>query len=151
MMKLFRVDARPRILDFNPDMGRTVDRNRVGPDRKHPLPLHGLESVIDQVEKGLLQLVRVSHHLWKGFSELFDKLDPLVIKPFHDHGKAVFQDLPNVRERTMFGSDFDVLYFTEPGMTIERYYKRFLDLFGGERLAQMASRVPLAFLGLEPS
>jgi hypothetical protein len=51
----------------------------------------------------------------------------------------------------MFGSDFDVLYFTEPGMTLERYYKRFLDLFGGERLVQMASRVPLEFLGLGPS
>jgi predicted TIM-barrel fold metal-dependent hydrolase len=61
---------------------------------------------------------------------------------------ALFQDLPNVRDRTMFGSDFDVLYFTEPGMTLERYYQRFLDLFGGEQLVQMASRVPQAFLGL---
>jgi hypothetical protein len=33
-------------------------------------------------------------------------------------------------------------------MTLERYYKRFLDLFGGARLTQMASRVPQAFLGL---
>jgi predicted TIM-barrel fold metal-dependent hydrolase len=64
---------------------------------------------------------------------------------------TLFQDLPNVKERTMFGSDFNVLYFTEPGMTLERYYRRFLDHFGGERLAQMASRVPLAFLGLVPS
>jgi predicted TIM-barrel fold metal-dependent hydrolase len=64
---------------------------------------------------------------------------------------TLFQDLPNVRERTMFGSDFDVLYFTEPGMTLERYYERFRDLFGGERLAQMASRVPQEFLGLAPS
>ncbi|HUI72066.1 MAG TPA: amidohydrolase family protein [Spirochaetia bacterium] len=61
---------------------------------------------------------------------------------------ARFQDLPNVRERTMFGSDFNVLYFTEPGMTLERYYQRFLEQFGGERLVQMASTVPAAFLGL---
>jgi predicted TIM-barrel fold metal-dependent hydrolase len=64
---------------------------------------------------------------------------------------ALFQDLPNVRERTMFGSDFDVLYFTEPGTTLERYYRRFLDIFGSERLLQMASRVPMEFLGLRPS
>ncbi len=64
---------------------------------------------------------------------------------------ALFQDLPNVRERTMFGSDSDVLYFTEPGMTLDRYYQRFLDIFGGERLTRMASRAPLAFLGIVPS
>jgi predicted TIM-barrel fold metal-dependent hydrolase len=64
---------------------------------------------------------------------------------------TLLQDLPNVRERTMFGSDFNVLYFTEPGMTLETYYRRFLDLFGGEQLSRMASRVPMAFLGLTQS
>jgi predicted TIM-barrel fold metal-dependent hydrolase len=60
------------------------------------------------------------------------------------------QDLPNVRERTMFGSDFNVLYFTEPGMTLEKYYRRFLEYFGRERLVGMASRAPRVFLGLPP-
>ncbi len=58
------------------------------------------------------------------------------------------QDLPNVRERTMFGSDYNVLFFTEPGMTLEKYYRRFLDVFGDERLRQMTSDVPRAFLGI---
>ena len=48
----------------------------------------------------------------------------------------------------MFGSDCNVLSFTEPGMTLERYYRRFLKEFGAERLAQMSSRVPRTFLGL---
>jgi hypothetical protein len=59
-----------------------------------------------------------------------------------------YQDLPNVRDRTMFGSDCNVLSFTEPGITLERYYSRFLKQFGAERLGDMASRVPRAFLGL---
>ena len=46
---------------------------------------------------------------------------------------ARFQYLPNVRERTMFGSDFNVLYFTEPGMTLGRYYQRFLDRSAASR------------------
>jgi hypothetical protein len=36
-------------------------------------------------------------------------------------------------------------------MTLETYYRRFLDLFGGEQLSRMASRVPMAFLGLTQS
>ena len=40
---------------------------------------------------------------------------------------TLFQDLPSVRDRTMLGSGFDVLHFSEPGVTLERYYKRFLD------------------------
>ncbi|MCX7031616.1 MAG: amidohydrolase family protein, partial [Spirochaetes bacterium] len=61
---------------------------------------------------------------------------------------ARFQDLPNVRQRTMFGSDFNVLYFTEPCMTLDKYYRRFLETFGSRRLEEMASSVPRAFLGI---
>ena len=55
---------------------------------------------------------------------------------------------PMIRDRTMFGSDFDVLFFTEPGMTLERYYKRFRDAFGADDLLHMASTVPREFLEL---
>ncbi len=61
--------------------------------------------------------------------------------------KSSYRDLPNVRDRTMFGSDYNVLFFTEPGMTLEKYYRRFLDTFG-EELKQMTSAVPRAFLGI---
>ncbi len=59
-----------------------------------------------------------------------------------------YQALPRVRERTMFGSDFDVMYFTEPGMSLERYYADFLACFGPEDLGRMACQVPKEFLGI---
>lgn len=54
-----------------------------------------------------------------------------------------------VKKRTMFGSDFDVMYFTNPGdVDINEYYKSFKKLFSEEELNYMASDLPLKFLGL---
>jgi len=64
-----------------------------------------------------------------------------------DKWETRYAPLPRVRDRTMFGSDFNVLFFTEPGMTLERYYGRFLARFHGEPLDRMACEVPARFLG----
>jgi len=64
-----------------------------------------------------------------------------------DTWEKTYAPLDHVRERTMFGSDFNVLFFTEPGMTAENYYARFLSRFQGEALDRMACEVPARFLG----
>lgn len=62
--------------------------------------------------------------------------------------QASYMGLPKVMERTMFGSDFDVMYFTNPGITLDAYFRSFLDSFSGAELGKMASANPKAFLGL---
>jgi predicted TIM-barrel fold metal-dependent hydrolase len=59
-----------------------------------------------------------------------------------------YSGMEKVRDRTMFGSDFDVMYFTCPGITLEEYYSSFLNFFGAQDLGRMACQVPKEFLGL---
>lgn len=65
-----------------------------------------------------------------------------------DDFKRKYRDLPGVAERTMYGSDFDVMYFTKPGITLEEYCEAFLSEFGPEGLGRMACEVPKRFLGV---
>ena len=56
-----------------------------------------------------------------------------------------------VATRTMFGTDFDVMYFTTPGITLETYYANACKsgLFTPAELAWMSCHAPKRFLGLE--
>jgi predicted TIM-barrel fold metal-dependent hydrolase len=54
-----------------------------------------------------------------------------------------------VAKRTMYGSDFDVMYFTNPGeVTLQGYGSMFKDRFGDERLKAMSGQVVKEFLGI---
>lgn len=60
--------------------------------------------------------------------------------------KADFWQYPEVRARTMFGTDFDVFYFTEPETTLAGYYAMFDRRFTDSELRAMTSTLPAAFL-----
>lgn len=53
-----------------------------------------------------------------------------------------------VHARTMYGSDFDVLYFTQGGMDLDAYIKAFKRNFSHDELNTMMSQVPERFLGV---
>jgi predicted TIM-barrel fold metal-dependent hydrolase len=60
-----------------------------------------------------------------------------------------YDSVDEVREKTMFGSDFDVMYFTNPGViNLADYDAMFLNVFGADRMRKMAHQVPKRFLGL---
>jgi len=65
--------------------------------------------------------------------------------------KAKWWNLPQVAERTMFGTDFDVNVAVSPGLTLSHYYKNFLQehnpgAFTSEELYQMTVVNPAKFL-----
>jgi predicted TIM-barrel fold metal-dependent hydrolase len=52
-----------------------------------------------------------------------------------------------ISPRVMFGSDFDVMYFINPGeITLPSYYRMFLEVLGPEALGVMCRDAPRAFL-----
>lgn len=65
--------------------------------------------------------------------------------------KAAYWDRPKVRERTMFGTDFDVFYLVGIGWTLDAYYDAFRmeknpGAFGADDLVRMTSTTPRRFL-----
>jgi predicted TIM-barrel fold metal-dependent hydrolase len=54
---------------------------------------------------------------------------------------------PEVLSQTMFGSDFDVLYFNRVGMTLDRYDTFFRDILSADDLKSMMRDTPNRFLG----
>ena len=62
--------------------------------------------------------------------------------------KATFWANPVVRQRTMYGSDYDVFVFTKFGLDMGGYVQAFLDAFSADELTCMVSTLPEAFLGL---
>jgi len=52
-----------------------------------------------------------------------------------------------VRERTMFGTDFDVMFFTDLAVPMEKYYENFTKAFTAQELTILCSAVPQRFLG----
>jgi len=65
--------------------------------------------------------------------------------------KAAFWNRPKVQERTMFGTDFDVFYFTAVSITLEKYYSFFKaasnpGAFTDAELIGLSSTVPEQFL-----
>jgi len=54
-----------------------------------------------------------------------------------------------VRMRTMFGSDFDVMFFTNVGaIDLTKYFKQFKERFTNDEIIKMSSDLPSAFLML---
>lgn len=65
--------------------------------------------------------------------------------------KVAYWDRPKVRERTMFGTDFDVFYLVGIGWTLDAYYDAFRaennpGAFCAEDLLRMTSTTPQRFL-----
>jgi len=65
--------------------------------------------------------------------------------------RAAYWDNPKVRERTMFGTDFDVFYLVGIGSTLESYYRAFRDAtnpgaFTEDDMVGLTSTVPGRFL-----
>ena len=61
--------------------------------------------------------------------------------------KAKYWDNPLVRQRTMYGSDYDIFYFTKTSMDLDLYIKSFKDCFSSSELVVMMSQLPERFLG----
>jgi len=51
-----------------------------------------------------------------------------------------------VKERTLYGSDYNMVYFTQGGIDLDSYIKSFVDNFSADELAAMMSSNPEAFL-----
>ena len=51
-----------------------------------------------------------------------------------------------VKERTLYGSDYNMVYFTQGGIGLDGYIKSFIDNFSVDELAAMMSSNPEAFL-----
>ena len=62
--------------------------------------------------------------------------------------KNSFWSNPIVRQRTMYGSDYDIFVFTKFALDMGGYLLAFRRLFTSDELAVMASSLPEAFLGL---
>jgi len=65
--------------------------------------------------------------------------------------KRKFWSRPMVAQRTMFGTDFDVMLAVAPGSTLDNYYRDFSEIhnpgaFSAEELAAMSCTIPKAFL-----
>ncbi len=62
--------------------------------------------------------------------------------------RQTFWNRPKVRERTMFGTDFDVFYMVSVGKNLDNYYDAFGEngRFNGDELFAMSSTVPKQFL-----
>jgi predicted TIM-barrel fold metal-dependent hydrolase len=58
---------------------------------------------------------------------------------------------PKVAERTLFGTDFDVMYFVTPGITLDIYYRNFMTTkaFSPEEIQALTCHNPKRFLGIE--
>ena len=55
---------------------------------------------------------------------------------------------PLARQRTMYGSDFDVFYFTKTDLDMDQYVQSFKVQFNQDELNVMMSQLPTVFLGL---
>ena len=62
--------------------------------------------------------------------------------------KQYWDKSEKLRERLMFGTDFDVVYFTKI-ITLAKYYDNFKTVFSKEDMTVMTSDTPRKFLGLE--
>ena len=62
--------------------------------------------------------------------------------------KNAFWGNPITHSRTMYGSDYNLVYFTQGGITLDAYVKSFIANFSGEELSAMASTNPDNFLGV---
>lgn len=52
------------------------------------------------------------------------------------------------RERTLYGSDYDIFYLTDTKFDMNSYIKTFISIFGLEDMDRMMCRNPEAFLGI---
>jgi len=62
--------------------------------------------------------------------------------------KTNFWNIPIVKERTMYGSDFDVFYFTKTDMDMNDYMQSFKNAFTPDEIIKMAVTLPPIFLNL---
>ncbi len=60
--------------------------------------------------------------------------------------KSDYWDKQIIRDRVMFGTDFNVFYFTKVGSNLDDYYKNFNHVFNIDELGQLKSMNPLRFL-----
>jgi predicted TIM-barrel fold metal-dependent hydrolase len=67
--------------------------------------------------------------------------------------RAQFWKRPNVAQRTMFGTDYDVMLAVADGITLEKYYQNFFEQhnagsFTAEELNALSCTNPKIFLGI---
>jgi predicted TIM-barrel fold metal-dependent hydrolase len=59
-----------------------------------------------------------------------------------------WQNNPRVQERLMYGTDFDVMFFTGNRITLQTYMENFKSIFGNDLVRMMVDN-PKTFLGVE--
>ena len=62
--------------------------------------------------------------------------------------KSAYWNNDIVKQRTMYGSDYDIFYFTKCKMTLDDYIQAFQDQFTANELSNMMTTLPEQFLGL---
>lgn len=87
-------------------------------------------------------------HMMKTYCGVYSDLSCYTHKNDLNSFKENFWNDPDVRKRTMFGTDYDVMYFTAIGkIDIDAYYKAFCPgYFSTEEVAYMSQELPHTFL-----
>jgi predicted TIM-barrel fold metal-dependent hydrolase len=62
--------------------------------------------------------------------------------------KGLWSSNPILKSRLMFGTDFDVMYFTDIVVTLEEYFENFKSTFSADDLKLMMHDNPMRFFGL---
>ena len=68
-----------------------------------------------------------------------------------DSFKATFWDTPIVKQRTLYGSDYDIFYFVKISMDLDQYIQDFRAAFNNDEIIRMASTTPERFMGFPRS
>jgi predicted TIM-barrel fold metal-dependent hydrolase len=129
------------------DFGNPLNWERVVKDYprlKIDLAHFGDRTGTGEWRKTIARLIKENKNVYSDLSCYTHESDiDLVVNAFFSDEK--------VRRRTLFGSDFDVMYFTNPGeITLPDYYDVFLRKLGAETMTLMARDNPASFLRDRP-
>jgi len=89
-------------------------------------------------------ILELMHQYPQVYTDLACYAVPDVIQTYVEH----FKNDPRLAGRVLMGSDFDVMYFVAPGVTLGEYYENFKKAFSQHELEQMCDVAPRRFLGL---
>lgn len=101
----------------------------------------GSSDTSDDWKQAVLDIVKRRPNAYTDFSCY---TDPVELKRMKE---TYWDPNPRMRDRLMFGTDFDVMYFTGK-VTIQSYYQSFKDLFNTD-MDLLTRANPLRFLGLQ--
>jgi predicted TIM-barrel fold metal-dependent hydrolase len=111
------------------------------PNLKIDFAHFGSSASSDAWAKTILRLVNENENVYSDLSCYTDK-NTLTKKK-----KKFWNDQPKLKTRLMFGTDFDVMYFTDK-VTMQSYYNNFSTVFNHDELTLLMHDNPKSFMGL---